>query len=286
MEENNHSTKKQKLSGGWLVFLGAVFWSLNAPLVKFIHMDPMLICGLRSLIAGIALLPFIRIKKLNFNPWMLLYIFSYICLCMGIILSLSYTSAAIAIGMQYGAMVWIFIGSAILTKKFSFKKLLPVALIFSGVICFMLSGIKDGNIFGNLIALTESISFALMTISSQKCSGKNPLGLTCIANLCAGLFIFLFLSPSFSDLIHLSDQEWSIMLILGIVQVAMGYGFFNMGVQRTTAQKASIISLWEMILGPLWVALFLGEYPSFLVLAGFMIIVIGMIINALSQNNL
>lgn len=150
----------------------------------------------------------------------------------------------------------------------------------------MLSGIKDGNIFGNLIALTESISFALMTISSQKCSGKNPLGLTCIANLCTGLFIFLFLSPSFSDLIHLSDQEWSIMLILSIVQVAMGYGFFNMGVQRTTAQKASIISLWEMILGPLWVALFLGEYPSFLVLAGFMIIVIGMIINALSQNNL
>ncbi len=34
-------------SGTILVFLGAVFWSLNAPLVKFLTADPLLICGLR-----------------------------------------------------------------------------------------------------------------------------------------------------------------------------------------------------------------------------------------------
>lgn len=273
--------KRKQIPGGWMVFLGAVFWSLNAPLVKFIHIDALLLCGLRSLIAGIVLFPFIRMKKLNFSPWMLVYIISYFALCMGIILSLSYTSAAIAIGMQYAAMIWIFIADTLVSRIFSAKKFFPVILIFSGVICFMLSGLQDGSTFGNLIALTESISFALMTVSSRKSAGDNPIGLTAIANLCTGLFIFAFLSPSFSDLLYLGGQEWLIMIILGVVQVALGYTFFNIGVTRTTPQKASILSLWEMILGSTWVALFLGEYPSLLVLTGFVIILVGMVLSAL-----
>ena len=47
--------KKITLSGGFLVFLGAAFWSLNSPLVKYLSLDPVLICALRSVIAGIAL---------------------------------------------------------------------------------------------------------------------------------------------------------------------------------------------------------------------------------------
>ncbi len=70
------------------------------------------------------------------------------------------------------------------------------------------------------------------------------------------------------------------MLVLGVVQVAGGYGFYNLGVQRVTPQKASIIALWEMILGPVWVALFLKEYPTLPVIIGFLIILIGMILDA------
>lgn len=248
---NTKTMNKTKLSGGWFVFLGALFWSLNAPLVKFIHMDPLLVCGLRSLIAGLVLLPFIQVKKLNFSPWMLVYILSYFSLCMGIILSLSYTSAAIAIGMQYGAMIWIFLFTAIKTRRFSKKKFFPVALIFSGVVCFMFSGLQGGNMFGNLIALTESVSFALMTVSSKKSAGENPVGLTAIANLCIGFFVFAFLPPSFGNLTSLSVHEWIVMLILG----------------------------------SLWVAIFLGEYPTPLVLIGFVIIIVGMLVDTLGKQS-
>lgn len=275
---------KRTISWGWMVFLGALFWSLNAPLVKVIDMDPLLVAGLRSLIAGIVLCPFIRIKKLKLGVWTIVYIASYLALCIGIIVALSYTSAAISIGMQYGAMIWIFIGNSIRTRKISARKLMPVLLIFSGVVFFMLSGIQDGTMFGNLIALTESVSFAIMTISSKKTAGENPLGLTAIANLTAGLFVFLCLPPSFSSLAHLTWTEWCVMLILGSVQVGLGYGFYNMGVQKTSAQKASIISLWEMILGPVWVALFLKEYPRGLVIAGFVVILAGMAVNSFVES--
>ena len=69
--------KKITLSGGMLVFLGALCWSLNSPLIKFIEVDALFTCGFRSLIAGLSLLPFLRIKKLNWSPWLFIYLFAY-----------------------------------------------------------------------------------------------------------------------------------------------------------------------------------------------------------------
>ena len=72
-----------------------------------------------------------------------------------------------------------------------------------------------------------------------------------------------------------------IMLVLGVVQNGAGYAFYNYGIQKVSAQKASVIALWEMILGPVWVALFLKEYPQPTVLIGFVIILLGMLMDAL-----
>ena len=272
--------QKLPLSGSMLVFFGALFWSLNAPLVKFLAVDALLTCGLRSLIAGVVLLPFLRPSKLRWSPWLAVYLVSYACLCLGVVLALRWTSAAIAIGMQYASIVWLFLASTIASRKLERKRILSVVLITVGVIIFMLSGISGSSMTGNLIALTESISFAFMTVGAGKSAGENPLGLTALANLFTGLFIFFFLPPQFTDLGTLTGMEWTIILILGIVQIGLGYALYNMGVRRVTPQKASVIALWEMILGPVWVALFLREYPGLLVLTGFIIILAGILADA------
>ena len=272
--------EKRPLSGGVLVFLGALFWSLNAPIVKFLALDSMLICGLRSLIAAVALAGFIRPKKLNWNGWMLLYICSYAALCLSIILSLTKTSAPVAIGMQYTAAIWLFLINWARTKQFSLRGFVPVCVIFVGVVCFMNSGTDSTSSQGNLIALCEGIFFACMTVSSKKAAGTNPIGLTAVANIFTGVLMMLLFPASAAKIPGMSGQDWAIMLVLGVIQVGCGYAFYNLGVQKVTAQKASVIALWEMILGPVWVALFLGEYPSALVLTGFVIILIGMYLDA------
>ena len=231
-------------------------------------------------------MPFIRPKKLNFGPWMLIYLISYCGLCVGIVLALRQTSAAIAVGMQYASVVWLFITSSILSKKIEKSRVLPVVLITIGVIIFMLSGISGSSMTGNLIAFTESICFAFMTVGVKKCAGENVLGLTALANLFTGFFVFAFLPPEFTDVLAFTNLEWIIMLILGVVQVGLGYAFYNMGVARTTPQKASIIALWEMILGPAWVAIFLHEYPSLLVCIGFVIIILGIFLDAKADNQI
>jgi len=271
---------KKNQTGPLLVFLGALFWSLNAPLVKFLQVDPFLMCGLRAVIAGIVLLPFLRPKKLNWNGWTLLYVVSYCALSLTIILALKQTSSAIAIGMQYGAIVWLFLVRWILQKRFDGWSFLPVSVVLVGIVLFMCSG-TGGSMTGNLLALSESVFFALLTVSSKKAAGTNPLGLTAIGNIFTGGLMLLAFPASTATIVSFSTQDWAVMLVLGIVQYGCGYAFYNLGVQRTTPQKASLLALWEMLLGPLWVAIFLQEYPSLLVLIGFAVILIGMVLDAL-----
>ena len=273
--------KKITLSGGFLVFLGAAFWSLNSPLVKYLSLDPVLICALRSVIAGIALAATIRPKQLSWNGWTLVYVVSYTGLCMSIILALGATSAPVAIGMQYTATIWLFLVGLLRTHRFRFKSFLPVLVIFIGVVFFMCSGSDAASQKGNLIALTEGVFFALMTISSKKVAGKNPVGLSAVGNLFAGAAIFLFVPGTVGKMSVMTGLDWVIMLVLGVVQNGAGYAFYNYGIQKVSAQKASVIALWEIILGPVWVALFLKEYPQPTVLIGFVIILLGMLMDAL-----
>ncbi len=272
--------KNIKLSGGMMVFLGAFFWSLNSPLIKFLQVDALLTCGFRSLIAGIVLLPFLRPKKIKWNLWLVIYLIAYCGLCVSIVLALRKTSAPIAIGMQYASIIWLFLATVISTRKLDKKRLMPVLMISAGVIVFMLTGLDGSSMTGNLIALSESISFAFMTVGAKKCGSENPLGLTAISNLFTGFFVFAFLPPNLSDTLSFTGQEWFIMLILGVVQMGCGYAFYNMGVSKVAPQKASVIALWELILGPAWVALFLHEYPSMLVCIGFVIIIAGILMDA------
>lgn len=279
--ERTFFMKRVTLSGGFLVFLGAAFWSLNSPLVKYLTLDSFLICGLRSLIAGLVLAVMIRPKQLHWNKWMAIYVVSYTGLCLSIILALNSTSAPVAIGMQYTAAVWLFLVGLLRTRHFQMRAFLPVLVICIGVVFFMCSGADAASQKGNLIALTEGIFFALMTVGAKKVAGTNPIGLTAVANLFAGVAVFLLAPGTLGKMVDMTGLDWVIMLVLGAVQIGAGYACYNIGIQKVSAQKASVIALWEMILGPVWVALFLKEYPQPMVLIGFVIILLGMLMDAL-----
>jgi drug/metabolite transporter (DMT)-like permease len=269
------------LTGSVLVLLGAICWSLNSPLVKYLPLDPFLICALRSVIAGMVLLPLLRPRKIHWNRWLIAYCVSYCALCLSVIVALSRTSAAIGVGMQYTATVWLFLLLWYRTGYFNRRAFLPVLVIMVGVVCFMLSGGSgDSDSLGNAIALTEGIFFAAMSLSSKKATQENVLGLTALGNLFTGALVFGLFPSARMALPAMTGQEWIFMLILGVVQVAGGYGFYNLGVQKIPARKASVLALWEMILGPLWVALFLHQYPNAMVLTGFAIILVGMVLDA------
>jgi len=270
--------KKLKISGELMVFIGAVLWSLNSPLVKFIHIDSILVCGLRSVIASIAMCAFIRPKKLKWSPWMLIYVVAYAAVCLAVLVALKMTSAPIAVGMQYTSVVWIFILNLLIKRRFKLKEFFPVCIIIAGVVLFMLSGTDATNKAGNLLALTSGFTFMLMTLGAKKAAGDNAIGLVAIANVFTAIAVFVMFPSCAAEIPTMTVTDWLIMAVLGVVQVGGGYTFYTLGSQRTAPQKATVIALWELILGPIWVALCGIEIPSIIVIIGFAIIIAGMLI--------
>lgn len=264
--------------GNLYILLAAIFWSLNAPLVRFINVPPLFISCYRSLIAGFILLPFLKFQKIKFNRYLFLYLFSYLGLCSSITVAIKNTSSSIAIGMQYASVLWIFLINYFIFKNKESEKIPAIFLITIGVILFMSSG-ENGSNFGNFIAFLESIFFTIMTITSKKVKGLSPLGLTSLGNLFTGIILFFVIGSSNLLILSLSKSEYIIILILGIVQVALGYGFYNLGLKYTSSQNAALISVLEMILGPLWVLIFLKEYSNTKTIVGFSFIVVGLLLS-------
>lgn len=268
--------KNKNTLGMLLVFIAAVLWSTNSILVKNIELPSMLIGAMRALIAGIVLAPFIRPKKLKFSPKMLLMAVAFTLNSVGVVTAIKLTSAAIAVGMQFTSPIWLYIYSRIKGYPFIKRRVIPLAVLTAGVVISMFSKAEGVTLLGNLIALTTGLSFAVVTQLGKDLGGDNPVGITAINNLfMAAVILPLFCRDSVAQLFTMDTVSWVTLLALGIVQFGGGYVFYNIGLRYTTAARASMISPMEMVLSPVWVAIFMHELPDAVGLIGFLVIIAG-----------
>lgn len=268
--------KNKNTLGMLLVFIAAVLWSTNSILVKNIELPSMLIGAMRALIAGIVLAPFIRPKKLKFSPKMLLMAVAFTLNSVGVVTAIKLTSAAIAVGMQFTSPIWLYIYSRIKGYPFIKRRVIPLAVLTAGVVISMFSKAEGVTLIGNLIALTTGLSFAVVTQLGKDLGGDNPVGITAINNLfMAAVILPLFCRDSVAQLFTMDTVGRVTLLALGIVQFGGGYVFYTLGLRYTTAARASMISPMEMVLSPVWVAIFMHELPDAVGLIGFLVIIAG-----------
>lgn len=271
---------KRNTYGPLLVLLGAILWSTNAPFIKVLQVDSYLTIFLRAAIAGLILLPALRPGKIKWNRYLLIMLLSYTALCVGIVLAIRNTSANIATGMQYTAPLLIFLLSWRRGEvSFSWRRNWPMAVLLCGLVICMFSGGSSVTWQGNLYALSTSISFTAMTIASKKATTDNPLGMVSLTNLfCAAVTLLFFVPrPIGAQFSAITAKEWVILLFLGSFQIAAGYALYYTGLRTTEPSQAAMLAPCEMVLGPLWVAVFVHEYPDWIGLTGSLLIVLGVI---------
>ena len=105
---------------------------------------------------------------------------------------------------------------------------------------------------------------------------SNMLGF--LMTVVAGLPFVLTGGIYFAPLIAVS------VVFLGIVQIGMAYYMFSKGVSLTPPVNASLISVLEAVLNPLWVFLFLGERPGSFALVGAVFIIGAVIVNIVMEH--
>ena len=81
----------------------------------------------------------------------------------------------------------------------------------------------------------------------------------------------------FADPARIGGGDVAWLASLGIGQIGLGFALFTVGARLIPAAQASLITLLEVVLGPLWVWLALDE-PGTLTLVGGAIVILAIVI--------
>jgi drug/metabolite transporter (DMT)-like permease len=264
------------------VFLSAVLWSTGGLFIKLINWDPIVIAGMRSLIAGLFMLA-VRVlsPKRRRIPFKLRYIWpggiAYSATMLLFIPANKLTTSANAVLLQYSAPVWAALFGWLLAKEKPRPiNWLSLVLVMGGLVLFFKDGLEGGSTAGNMLALLSGICFALNSVILRLQKDGDPADSLLLAHLftvMASIPFFLMHPPSFTT------GNTAAILFLGVFQLGLASIIFAYGIKRVPAAQAMLTAAIEPILNPVWVLLVTGEKPSIVALFGGAIIIVAVLIS-------
>ena len=247
-----------------LLLATAILWSLGGVLIKSIDWTPVAIAGSRSLIAALAIslvMPGV-IRKISWQsiPGAVAYAATVILF----VVATKLTTAANAIFLQYTAPIYIaLIGPWFLRESTKWQDWLLILVALAGVALFFLDQLSLQGLSGIVAALGSGFSYAWLAILMRHQRAASPEAVVLLGNVFTLLFALPWMFP-----ITKIEQNGPWLLLLGIVQLTIPYLIYSVAIRHVRALDASIISIIEPILNPIWVMLVTNERPSFWSIVG------------------
>ena len=265
MPPSSTGFKRHLDSGRVLIFLAALLWSLAGVFIKLLEIHPLTIVFYRSLFASLVFVPFLKASQFRFNAAIIISVFSYTAAITAFVSANKLTTAANAIVLQYTAPVLVYLFSRlVLGEKISTPNALALAVSMVGVGFISIDSAGEPEMSGVLLALLSGVLFAIYMVNLQQIKKFSAIYLTWLNNLICALLVLPFVKAP----LVLSPDQLLIVAIMGAVQLGLPYFLFSRGLQTIPLQEAALIALIEPVLNPVWVALTVGEIPSFATLIG------------------
>jgi drug/metabolite transporter (DMT)-like permease len=178
------------------------------------------------------------------------------------IVALNYTPVANVLFMQalapvLAAVLGTFVGEPVERRTWF---AMAVALVGVGV---MVGGPDHPSALGLSISFFMSVTFAGVIVVTRHRRDVSMAPATCLSQL----LVFVFAAP-FADFGEIGSQDLLLLAALGIGQIGLGLIFLTLGARLIPAAEVALITLLEIVLGPLWVWIFLSEQPAAATLFG------------------
>lgn len=171
------------------------------------------------------------------------------------------------------------LGSYILKERVSAVTWVSIGVAIFGI-TVMVSDLTGGPEWsGSLAALGSAIGFSIFTVSLRWGKSNDMLP----AVFLSGLFSIIITATICINLalpLVLSVNDISISFGMGVFQVGAGLVFYTLGSKTLPAAELTLLSLAEVLLGPFWVWLFLGEMASSATALGGAILLFAIVGNA------
>jgi drug/metabolite transporter (DMT)-like permease len=147
-----------------------------------------------------------------------------------------------------------------------------------GVVIMVGGSLGGGGLHGDLLSLLMSTAFAGVLVITRR---HREISMT-PATALGMLFAFIALAP-FAHPGVLSPLDWTMLAALGAGQIGLGMILFTAGARLIAAAQAGLITLLEVVLGPLWMWLIYREQPDGLTLVGGTVILSAVLVHAVAD---
>lgn len=239
-------------------------------MIKWVDWNPLAITGTRGLIATLAFWVLLRRPQFTWSSAQIGGGVAYAFTGFLFITATKWTTAANAIILQYTAPVYVALFGIWFLKE-SVRKMdwFLIAGILGGMVLFFFDQLSMEGLWGNILAILSSITFAWFILFLRKQKHQSPVESVLIGSAIAAMIGFPFMFDSLPDL-----QSWLALLFLGLIQQGLALFLYTTAIKHVTALEAIVISTLEPIFNPIWVLWFIGELPGFWALAGGSVVIV------------
>ena len=255
--------------------IAAVLWSTGGLFIKLIDMNPIAIAGIRSGIAAIVMMIYLKKPKIHFNKITILASIVYALLLLTFVGANKLTTAANAIFLQYTSPIWtIIFAHIILKEKIRRSDITTICAVICGMALFFIDSFSGGSLLGNGIALLSGLFQVGLIIFTKMKTDGSAIEIPLLGNMITFIVSIPFIPHSSPGITSIS-----MLLVLGVIQCGISYIFYMNSIRQVTSVEAILIPVLEPLLNPVWVFLFVGEKMSSTTILGGAIVICSILWN-------
>ncbi len=161
---------------------------------------------------------------------------------------------------------------ATLGEPVSRRTALAMVLALCGV-AVMLGAPGEASLTGDGLAFVAALAFSVMIVITRWRHEVSMAPATCLSQAILVAAFLPFASPG-----EISGDDLAWLAALGIGQIGLGFALLTVGARLIPAAQVGLITLLEVVLGPVWVWLALDERPGTLTLVGGAIVIAAIVL--------
>ena len=213
----------------------------------------------RSFFALILLLPLIR--RPTWRWQMAPMVVCFALMIWSFLSAMVYRPAANAIWLQYLSPVWVLIlASLFLGERPARQDWTMFGFCFAGVGLIFAMELRYGSTYATCLGILSGMAYAGVILCLRSMRDVDSVWLISLNH--AGSIILL-LPWVLQNTHHLPATSYVALAFFGVVQMSVPYILFARGLRSTTAAEASLLTLIEPLILPVWVFIAWHHHPSY-----------------------
>ncbi len=246
-------------AGRLLIAGAALLWSSGGLAIKLVPLPAAGVAFWRSLLTVVFLVLVLRpgLQRWRRASWTTAVI--YALMILSFISATKMTTAANAIFLQYTAPLYVLLFAPLLLKE-PFRTADAVTLVAAlfGMTLFFVGKLEAGALAGNVVGVLSGVFFGGVILFLRRDTSRDAMASVLLGNLLTVAVAY----PMARGHLALDAKGAALVGFLGIVQMGISYLLYVRGLSAVPAAEASLLSMIEPVLSPIWVFIGIGERPT------------------------